>query len=149
MVNFLDTSKTKLRGRSPQANYIDRATAACRRSRQPLRVEGVAWSAQRIPTAVNHGIRDQSRYFFIQVAPQFSSCGWMDPVPDPLLLRKSGRAGNRTRDLWISSQKLWPLDHRGDILDIVKSENTMSNDKNGSKLEWIWMNGVKFVTTIY
>jgi hypothetical protein len=30
-------SKTKLRGRSPQANYTDRATAACRRSRQPLR----------------------------------------------------------------------------------------------------------------
>jgi hypothetical protein len=30
----------------------------------------------------------------------------VDPVPDPLLLRKSGSAGNRTRDLW-------PLDHRG------------------------------------
>jgi hypothetical protein len=26
------TEKTKLRGRSPQANYTDRATAACRRS---------------------------------------------------------------------------------------------------------------------
>jgi hypothetical protein len=50
---------------------------------------------------------------FIQVAPQLSSRGWVDPVPDPLLLRKSGRVGNRTRDLWICSQKLWPLDHRG------------------------------------
>jgi hypothetical protein len=66
--------KTKLRGRSPQANYTDRATAACRRSRQPLRVEGVAWSAQRIPTAVNLGFLDRSR-FFIQVAPQLSSRG--------------------------------------------------------------------------
>jgi hypothetical protein len=37
----------------------------------------------------------------------------VDPVPDPLLLRKSGSAGNRTRDLWIYSQELWPLDHRG------------------------------------
>jgi len=37
----------------------------------------------------------------------------VDPVPDPLLLRKSGSAGNRTRDLCICSQKLWPLDHRG------------------------------------
>ena len=37
----------------------------------------------------------------------------MDPVPDPLLLRKSGSAGDRTRDLCICSQKLWPLDHRG------------------------------------
>jgi hypothetical protein len=37
----------------------------------------------------------------------------MDPVPDPLLLRKYGSAVNRTRDLWVSSQELWPLDHRG------------------------------------
>jgi hypothetical protein len=64
------TKKTKLRGRSPQANYTDRATAACRRSRQPLRVEGVAWSAQRIPMAVILGFVDRNRYFFIQVAPQ-------------------------------------------------------------------------------
>jgi hypothetical protein len=39
---------------SPQANYTDRATAACRRSySQLLQIEGVAWSAQRIPAAVN------------------------------------------------------------------------------------------------
>jgi hypothetical protein len=82
--------KNKLRGRSSQANYTDRATAA-------LRVEGVAWSVQRIPTAVNLGFLNRSRYFFIQVAPQLSSRGWVDTVPDPLLLRKSGRAGNRTR----------------------------------------------------
>jgi len=37
----------------------------------------------------------------------------VDPVPDPLKLRKSGSAGDRTRDLCISSQKLWLLDHRG------------------------------------
>jgi hypothetical protein len=37
----------------------------------------------------------------------------VDPVPDFLLLRKSGRAENRTRDLWICSQKLLPLHHRG------------------------------------
>jgi hypothetical protein len=105
--------KTKLRGLSPQANYTDPATAACRRSRQLLWVEGVAWSAQRILTAVNLGFLDRSRYFFFQVAPQLSSRGWLNPVPDPLLLRKSGRVGNRTRDLWICSQKLWLLDHRG------------------------------------
>jgi hypothetical protein len=28
------------------------------------------------------------------------------PDPDPLLLRKSGSAGNRTRVLWICSQEL-------------------------------------------
>jgi hypothetical protein len=27
----------------------------------------------------------------------------VDPVPDPLLLRKSGSAGNRTRDLWVKT----------------------------------------------
>jgi hypothetical protein len=43
------------------------------------------------------GFLDWSRYFFFQVAPQLYSRGWVDPVPDPLLLRKSGSAGNRTR----------------------------------------------------
>jgi len=54
--------------------------------------------------------------YFIQVAPQLTSQGsrgWVHPVPDPMPLRKSGSAGNRTRDLCICSQKLWPLDHRG------------------------------------
>jgi hypothetical protein len=38
----------------------------------------------------------------------------MDPVPDPLLHRKSGSVGNRTQDLCVSSQELSPLDNRGD-----------------------------------
>jgi hypothetical protein len=42
---------------------------------------------------------DRSRYFFFQVTPQFYSRVWMDPVPDPLLLRKSCSAGNRTQTL--------------------------------------------------
>jgi hypothetical protein len=53
------------------------------------------------------------RYFFNRVAPQLSLRGWVDPVPDLLLLRKSDRAGDRTRDLGDCSQKLWPLEHRG------------------------------------
>jgi hypothetical protein len=40
---------------------------------------------------------DRSRYYFFQVATQLYSRGWVDPVPDPLLLRKSGSEGNRTR----------------------------------------------------
>jgi hypothetical protein len=40
---------------------------------------------------------DSSRYFFFQVALKLYSRGWVDPVPDPLLLRKCGSAGNRTR----------------------------------------------------
>jgi hypothetical protein len=41
---------------------------------------------------------DWSLYFFFQVAPQLYSLGRLDPVPDPLLFRKSGSAGNRTRN---------------------------------------------------
>jgi hypothetical protein len=43
------------------------------------------------------GFLDRSRYFFFQVAPQLYSRGWVDLVPGPLLLRKSGSAGNRTQ----------------------------------------------------
>jgi hypothetical protein len=41
-----DIKKKLLRGLCPRANYTDRATAACRRSRtQFLRIEGATWSA--------------------------------------------------------------------------------------------------------
>jgi hypothetical protein len=57
--------KLKLHGFSPQENYTDRATAACRRSCcQFLRIECVAWSAQRIPTAVNLGFPDPEPLIF-------------------------------------------------------------------------------------
>jgi hypothetical protein len=39
------------------------------------------------------GFLDRSRYFFFQVTPQLYSRGWVDPVPDRLLVRKSGSAG--------------------------------------------------------
>jgi hypothetical protein len=43
------------------------------------------------------GFLDRSRYIFFEIAPQLYSRGWVDPVPDPLLPRKSDSAGNRTR----------------------------------------------------
>jgi hypothetical protein len=43
------------------------------------------------------GFVDRSRYFLFQVAPRLYSRGRIDLVPDPLLLRKSGSAENRTR----------------------------------------------------
>jgi hypothetical protein len=58
---------------------------------------------------------DRIRYYFFITAPQLYSRGWVGPFPDPLLLRKSGSAGNQTWDLWICSQELWPLDHRGSL----------------------------------
>jgi hypothetical protein len=74
-----------------------------------LWIEGATWSAWRIPYCRILGFLDRSRYRYVyfQVAPQLYSWGWVDPVPDPLLLRKFG-----SPDLWICSQELWPLDHR-------------------------------------
>jgi hypothetical protein len=66
------------------------------------------------------GFLDRSRYYVFQVTPQLYSRGWVDPVPDPLLFRKSGSAGNRTRDIWICTQELWPVDHRGGPIDLKK-----------------------------
>jgi hypothetical protein len=95
--HFPIRKQTKLRGLSPRANYTDRATTACRRSYCQLFADrGCQRSSWRIPTAVFSVFRPEPIIFF-QVAPHLYSRGWVDPVPDPLLLRKSGRAGNRTR----------------------------------------------------
>jgi hypothetical protein len=72
------------------------------------------------PYDCNLDFQDRSRYFFYEVAPQLYSRGWVNSVPDPLLLRKCGSAGNRNPDLWICSQELWPLDHRGGLLSSTK-----------------------------
>jgi hypothetical protein len=96
---------------TPQANYTDlsakfSATFADRK--------GIAWSARRVPTFVYLGFSRPESLLFIEVAPQLSSLCSVDSVPGSLLLRKSDSAGNRIRDLWICSQDVWPLDHRGD-----------------------------------
>jgi hypothetical protein len=43
------------------------------------------------------GVLHRSLYFFYQVAPQLYSRGWVEPVPDPLLLSKSCSGRNRTQ----------------------------------------------------
>jgi hypothetical protein len=37
--------------------------------------------------------------------------GWVDPIPDPLLSRTFGSAGNWTQNLWVSSQGVWRLQY--------------------------------------
>jgi hypothetical protein len=69
-------------------------------------------SAKLVPTLTDRGCRvvsatdlygrilgflDRSRYFFFQVALQLYSRGSVDPVPNPLLLRRSDNTGNQTR----------------------------------------------------
>jgi hypothetical protein len=61
------------------------------------------------PTAVISVSRPEP-YFSFQVAPQLYSRGWVDPVPEPLLLRKSGSARNWTRT---SGTVVKNLDHQG------------------------------------
>jgi hypothetical protein len=74
-------------------NYTDRATKLV-----PTFVDrGCHMISMPDPCGRILGFLDRSRYFFFQVAPQLYSQGWVDPIPDPLLLRKSGTAGNRTR----------------------------------------------------
>jgi hypothetical protein len=74
------------------------------------------------------GFLDRDRYFFFKVAPQFYSQGWLDSVPDPLFLRKSGNDGNRSRNLWICNQEPWPLDVRGELVP-----ETVSSRENRPK----------------
>jgi hypothetical protein len=74
--------------------------------------ERLRLSVKLVPTSVDRGclvvnaadpyrsnldFLDRSRYFFFKVAPQLYSRGWVGPVPDPLLVRKSGSPGNRSR----------------------------------------------------
>jgi hypothetical protein len=87
-----------------------------------LRIGGVARSALQIPTAVNFNFLDPEPLLFHSNSSSIIlTRGWVDPVPDPLLLRKSGSAENWIMDLRICSQKLWPLDHgRGPSVHIEK-----------------------------
>jgi hypothetical protein len=117
---------------SPQANYNDWATATCWRNLVSTFADRGVSRGQRdgSHTAVNLFSRPEQLLFF-RVAPPLSYKGWVDPVPEPLLLRKSGSAGNRTRDLWVSSQAFWQLDHRGGhqlwavLLEILSVETVL------------------------
>jgi hypothetical protein len=82
--------------------------ATCRRNLVPTFVDRVVSRGQRggSPTFVNLSFLDRSRYFSFNYPLIYPHKGWADPVPDPLLLIKSGSTGNRIRDLWVSSQEL-------------------------------------------
>jgi hypothetical protein len=101
----------------PQANYTDWATASCPWNLVPTFVDREVSRGQRgvSPTIVNLSFLNRSRYFSFKQLLIYSHKGWVDPVPDPLLVRKSGSAGNQSRVLWVRSQELWPLDHRGGL----------------------------------
>jgi hypothetical protein len=85
-----------------------RSTAITTSYSKKEKLNSVAWVRERtIPTEPRGqrdrslrlilGFLDRSCYFFFQVAPQLYSRGWVDPFPDPLVLRKSVSAGRLTR----------------------------------------------------
>jgi hypothetical protein len=83
-------TKTKLHGLSPQANYTDKLSdrRLSAKVMPTLADSGCRMVSATIPpTVFNFGFLDRSRYF-LEIAPQLSSWGRVDPVPDPLLLRK-------------------------------------------------------------
>jgi hypothetical protein len=88
-------TETKLRGLSSRKNYTDHLLSA----KLVANFTDTGCHVVRVtdPYGRTLGFLDRSRCFFFQVAPQLYSRGWVDPVPDPLLLRKSGSAANRTR----------------------------------------------------
>jgi hypothetical protein len=88
------------------------------------------------PQGLILGFLVRSRYYRFQVDPRLYSGGWVDPIPDPLLHRKSGSAWNRTRDLRICSQELWPLDHRGgNFLPLNKGEVICKCNNRNSEIK--------------
>jgi hypothetical protein len=113
--------------------------------------DGVAWSAQRIPTAVprlcglqgirhadyaanrNLGFLNRRPHFFDQVASELYSRGWLHPVPDYYYPE------NRTRTLRVCSQELWPLDHRGGLVRTVWNIqiHSMCRKQSLSTLKWM------------
>jgi hypothetical protein len=106
---FITSQKTKyyiwegnVNGEENSVVWVrERTTSSDRRLSAKL-VSTFADRGCRVVSATDHYGRnlrflDRSRYFFFEVAPQLCSRGWVDPVPDPLLLRNSGIAANRTR----------------------------------------------------
>jgi hypothetical protein len=100
---------------SSLAKYTDRSSDRRRSAKlvPTLADRGCHVVSATTPSDHNFDFLDPEPLLFLPSSSSICSWGWVDTVPEPLLLRKSGNAGNRTRDPRVSSQKLWPLDHRG------------------------------------
>jgi hypothetical protein len=145
-------TKTNSVALSPRTNYTDWATATCWRNLVPSFVDGGVSRGQRgrSPTVVNLSFPDRSRYFSFKQLLIYSHKGWADHVPELLLLRKSGSAGNRMRDLWVSSQELRPLDHRGGPFIYIEWWNYLWQILNEHQVTCdLWLDNILMVLDIY
>jgi hypothetical protein len=92
-----EDKKTKLHGLSLRANYINPSDRCLSTKLVPTFADrGCHVVRGSDPYGRILGFLDRIHYFFFQVASQLYSRGWVDPVPDPLLLGKSGSVGNGT-----------------------------------------------------
>jgi hypothetical protein len=119
---------------SQQANYTDWAKATFRRNLVPTVVERGMSSGQRggCLTVVNLSFLDRSRYFSFKNLLIYLHKGWVDPVPDPLLLRKCGRAGNRTGTSGLAARN---SDYYTKIHAVVFGPNTRTSVASGADIE--------------
>jgi hypothetical protein len=124
-----ESSLSNFHGSKPEAPWPESASSLYRPSHRRLSVK-LMWifsdRGSRVVSATEPrgrilGFIDRRRYCFLQVAPQLHSRGWVDPVTDPLLLRKSRSAGNRTR---ASGPVARNSDHRGDHFHGTLNANT-------------------------
>jgi hypothetical protein len=76
-------------------NYVVSVRERTIPTERPQRISEISAKFFRIEGCSEVGAADPLLSF--QVAPQLYSRGWVDPVPNPLLLRKSDSAGKRTR----------------------------------------------------
>ena len=53
-----------------------------------MAVQGALWLAKRYPSSLISVFLTGFRYFSYQAATQLASRGWVDPVPDPIILEK-------------------------------------------------------------
>jgi hypothetical protein len=101
----LQLTKCKLRGMKPASELYQPSDRRLSANLVPTFADiGCCVISAMDPHGHILGFLDRNHYYFFQVTPQLYTQGWVDPISDSLLLRKSGSAGNRTRDLWICSQ---------------------------------------------
>jgi hypothetical protein len=98
----VEKKKTEVESRQTKKNSVTSVRRRTIATERPLLVVEVNSSVCNVVSVIDPygrilGLLDWSSYFFFQAAPQLYSRGWVDPLSDPLLLRKSASAGNRTR----------------------------------------------------
>jgi hypothetical protein len=113
----VENKQTNSMALSPQANYTDWSTATWRYLVQTFVDRGVSLVQRDGSSTVVHlSFLDRRRYFSFNLLLIYPHKGWVDPVADPLLLRKSGSAGTsgfaaRNSDYYTTEVVPWSVEN--------------------------------------